>query len=163
MSTQQPLLTLATQVGEKLRAENSYLVTAESCTGGGLGAAITAVSGSSAWYYGGFITYSNVAKINLLNVDPALIETFGAVSEPVAKAMAQGALQYSHATIAFAITGIAGPTGGTDEKPVGTVCFALAKKNERTQMFTQHFPGERAAVRHRAVVYGLNIILQQSL
>jgi nicotinamide-nucleotide amidase len=160
MSTQsQLLIELAESVGKKLAEKKWQLVTAESCTGGGVGAVITEVSGSSVWYDRGFITYSNAAKIEMLGVPAALIAEHGAVSEPVAQAMAQGALQYSNANVSLAITGIAGPGGDTAEKPVGTVCFAWSLKARTIHSETKHFRGARADVRAQAIEYSLITLL----
>ncbi len=114
-------MSIATQVFEQLLKHGHLLVTAESCTGGMVAAAITDMAGSSAVFDSGFVTYSNSAKHQMLGVPNVLLETYGAVSEAVAKAMAQGALKHSNATIAISITGIAGPTGGTETKPVRRV------------------------------------------
>ena len=130
------------------------LATAESCTGGLIAGACTDLVGSSAWFERGFVTYSNAAKTEQLGVDAALIATHGAVSEPVARAMVLGALQHSHAQVAVAVTGVAGPTGGSAEKPVGTVWFGWATPaGVRTEV--QHFAGDRAAVRAATVHHAL--------
>ena len=130
------------------------LATAESCTGGLIAAACTDLAGSSAWFERGFVTYSNAAKTELLGVDAGLIEREGAVSEAVARAMALGALAHSHAQVALAVTGVAGPSGGSAAKPVGTVCFGLAVAG---QVLTEqrHFDGNRAAVRTASVRHAL--------
>ena len=130
------------------------LATAESCTGGMVAAACTDLAGSSAWFERGFVTYSNAAKTQMLGVDAQLIATHGAVSEPVARAMAQGALQHSAAQVALAITGVAGPGGGTDAKPVGMVWFGFAGP-WGVHSEVQHFGGERAAVRQAAALHAL--------
>lgn len=145
---------LAFQIGGKLKAKNWLLTTAESCTGGLAGKYLTDIAGSSAWYDCGFITYSNQAKMRLLQVPQITLETFGAVSEQTAQAMATGALKNSGAHIAVSITGIAGPTGGNAEKPVGMVCFAWATQNT-LQSSTQYFQGNRAQVREQAAHYAL--------
>lgn len=136
-----------------------FLTTAESCTGGLIAAACTELTGSSAWFDRGFVTYSNAAKTELLGVDPQLIETHGAVSEAVARAMVVGALAHSAAQVAVAVTGVAGPTGGSADKPVGTVWFGLAVPG---QVITERclFPGDRAAVRAATVQHGLQRLLQ---
>jgi nicotinamide-nucleotide amidase len=136
------------------------LATAESCTGGLVAAALTAIPGSSDVVERGFVTYSNVAKEEMLAVSPALLRAFGAVSEPVAKAMAEGALNRSHADIAVSITGVAGPGGGTPEKPVGLVHFGLARRNRPTLAAHSIFPGDRAAVRRQAVDQALTMVLE---
>jgi nicotinamide-nucleotide amidase len=136
------------------------LATAESCTGGLVAAALTAIPGSSDVVERGFVTYSNEAKEEMLAVSPALLRAFGAVSEPVAKAMAEGALNRSHADIAVSITGVAGPGGGSPEKPVGLVHFGLARKNRPTLATHRIFPGDRAAVRRQAVDQALTMVLE---
>ena len=130
------------------------LAAAESCTGGMVAAACTDLAGSSAWLERGFVTYSNAAKTQMLGVDAQLIATHGAVSEPVARAMAQGALQHSAAQVALAITGVAGPGGGSEAKPVGTVWFAFAGP-WGVHSEVQHFGGDRAAVRQAAALHAL--------
>jgi nicotinamide-nucleotide amidase len=134
------------------------LATAESCTGGLVAALLTEVPGSSAVVEAGFVTYSNGAKSALIGVPAALIEAHGAVSEPVARAMAEGALSHSTAAIAVAITGIAGPSGGSPEKPVGLVHFALAERGRSTRTVQRRFgnPG-RSQVRHAALVTALEL------
>ena len=119
----------AARLAELLKNRHAMLATAESCTGGGVAYAITAIPGSSHWFDRGFVVYTNESKIEMLGVDASLIKKHGAVSEPVARALAEGSLKHSHADYSLAITGIAGPGGGTDEKPVGTVWFAWAGKN----------------------------------
>ena len=133
-----------------------FLATAESCTGGLIAARCTELAGSSQWFERGFVTYSNAAKTEALGVDAALIERFGAVSEPVARAMAEGALRHSRADVAVAVTGIAGPGGGSADKPVGAVCFAWSLRGGATHSERQCFAGERAAVREAAVRHALN-------
>ena len=130
------------------------LATAESCTGGLIAATCTDLSGSSAWFERGFVSYANAAKQELLGVPAALITTHGAVSEPVARAMATGALAHSRARVAVAVTGVAGPTGGSVDKPVGTVWFGW---NIDGQVTAEHclFPGDRAAVRTATVLHAL--------
>lgn len=136
------------------------LVTAESCTGGWVGQAVTAVSGSSAWYERGYITYSNTAKCEMLGVQQATLDQHGAVSPQTAQEMAIGALNRSHAHISVAITGIAGPDGGTAAKPVGMVCFAWAAQDGLVQQETHYFSGDREAVRRQAVATALQGILR---
>jgi nicotinamide-nucleotide amidase len=142
---------LAKEVGEKLKAKGWMLATAESCTGGWVGQAITSISGSSEWFDCGFITYSNTAKRELLGVKTTTLARHGAVSEATARAMAEGALARGHADIAVAVTGIAGPGGGTLDKPVGTVCFAWIRKNEEATTERRQFVGDREAIRRQAV------------
>lgn len=138
---------LAADVGKALKAAGYKLVTAESCTGGGLGFWITSVPGSSDWYDRGFITYSNQSKVDLLEVSPETINIHGAVSEQTAQAMAEGALKNSQANIAVAITGIAGPDGGNANKPVGTVWIACAGKDMATIAEVDIYTGDRQAIR----------------
>lgn len=146
--------TLAARLGATLLARGEWLAVAESCTGGGVAHAITAIAGSSGWFERGFVTYSNLAKTEMLGVPATTLERHGAVSEATARAMAQGALAHSRAEWSVAITGIAGPGGGSPEKPVGTVCFAWAH-GEGCIAHTRVFPGDRAAVREAAVCYAL--------
>ncbi|MDO8318268.1 CinA family protein [Rhodoferax sp.] len=131
-----------------------FLATAESCTGGLIAASCTDLAGSSQWFERGFVTYSNAAKCELLGIDAALINAHGAVSEAVARAMAFGALARSHAQVAIAVTGVAGPGGGSADKPVGTVWLAWATPMGITSEL-QHFVGDRAAVRHATVQHAL--------
>lgn len=149
-----PLAELVVLLARCLPEKAWKLVTAESCTGGLIAAACTDLAGSSDWFERGFVTYSNAAKIELLGVDPALLQRDGAVSESVARAMAQGALQHSHAQVAVAVTGIAGPGGGSAAKPVGTVCFGFALPGQ-VAVETRRFGGDRAAVRAATVQHAL--------
>jgi nicotinamide-nucleotide amidase len=142
---------LAADVGAVLKARDWLLVTAESCTGGGIGEAVTRIAGSSQWFDRGFITYSNHAKQEMLGVSPQTLLQFGAVSEETAREMALGALTRSRAHIALAVTGIAGPDGGSTQKPVGTVCFAWAVKDGHPVSQTRHFGGGRDEVRRLAI------------
>jgi nicotinamide-nucleotide amidase len=155
------ILARAQQAGRLLQEQRLVLATAESCTGGGVAYAITTVPGSSGWFERGFVTYSNESKVQMLNVAPAYLRDFGAVSEPVARAMALGAIGHSQAQIAIATTGIAGPDGGSDEKPVGTVCFGWAIRRDPTaapwvKTLTRRFDGDRAAVRTESIVEALD-------
>ena len=138
-------------LAEALRARGWKIATAESCTGGLIAAACTAVAGSSDWFERGFVTYSNEAKAELLGVPAALIATFGAVSAEVARAMAEGALAHSHAQLAVAVTGIAGPGGGSATKPVGTVWVALAQAGGAASAELLRLAGDRATVREQTV------------
>ena len=147
-------------LGDALRARGTMLATAESCTGGLIAAACTAVAGSSDWFERGFVTYSNAAKTELLGVDAALIQAFGAVSAEVARAMAEGALAHSKAGIAVAVTGIAGPGGAVPGKPVGTVWFALARRGETTVAERLQLGGARTAVREQTVAHALKRLLE---
>jgi len=142
---------LATALGDALRARGWTVATAESCTGGLVAGAITEVAGSSEWFDRGFVTYSNDAKVALLGVPPALIDQYGAVSEKVARAMAEGALAHSRADAAVAITGIAGPGGATPGKPVGMVCIALVQRGHAATAHTHRYAGTRADVRAASV------------
>jgi len=135
------------------------LATAESCTGGLIAASCTDLAGSSDWFERGFVTYSNAAKTELLGVDAALIERDGAVSESVVRAMAQGALAHSHAQVAVAVTGIAGPSGGSDAKPVGTVWLGWALPSGVVSE-VQHFAGDRAQVREATVQHALKRLVE---
>jgi len=145
---------LCKKLGELCVAKNMRIALAESCTGGNVSALITDVAGSSNWFNGGAVVYSNVAKTHLLDVDKKLIEQDGAVSETTAKAMATGALHKFHADLAVAITGVAGPQGDTTEKPVGTVCFALAD-HKGVDAKTMHFSSGREYVRRSASFFAL--------
>ena len=150
---------LCEQLARELQARGWMLATAESCTGGMIAAACTDLSGSSNWFERGFVTYSNEAKTELLGVDPALIAQHGAVSEVVARAMAFGAVRHSHAQVSVAVTGVAGPTGGTPQKPVGTVWFGFQVDGRLTSE-TLRFDGDRAAVRSASVDHALQRLLQ---
>ena len=150
---------LVEDLATALLARGWMLATAESCTGGLIAGACTDLAGSSHWLERGFVSYSNAAKTELLGVDAALIARHGAVSEPVARAMAQGALQHSKAQCALAVTGIAGPGGGSADKPVGTVWFAWATpQGVRSEM--QRFEGDRAQVRSATVQHSLTVLLR---
>jgi nicotinamide-nucleotide amidase len=144
-------------VADLLLKRGWMLTTAESCTGGLIAATCTDLAGSSAWLERGFVTYSNAAKTEMLGVDAVIIAENGAVSEPVARAMAAGALQHSAAQVAVAVTGVAGPTGGSAEKPVGTVWFAWATPDGLTSE-RQQFDGDRAAVRRATVLHALHTL-----
>jgi nicotinamide-nucleotide amidase len=151
---------LAEKIGARLKARRAVLVTAESCTGGWAAQELTAIAGSSAWFERGFVTYSNQAKQELLGVRAETIERYGAVSEETAREMAVGALERSPGTMALAITGIAGPSGGSKEKPVGTVCFAWAMKDRTAIAETRHFSGDREAVRRQSVEHAFQRVLE---
>lgn len=157
--TQAALERLARQVGAALRQRQAMLATAESCTGGWVAQCLTAIAGSSAWFERGFVTYSNAAKQEMLGVPALLLTQYGAVSEATARAMALGALAHSHADWSLAITGIAGPGGGSAAKPVGTVCFAWAARTGYCAALTRHFAGQRATVRRQAVAAALQGLL----
>jgi len=140
------------------RSKGVLLATAESCTGGLIAAALTAVPGASDVVDRGFVTYSNAAKHEMVGVTMALIEAHGAVSEPVAQAMAEGALNRSRASVAVSVTGVAGPGGGSWDKPVGLVCFGLAQSGQAARTDRQIFPGDRSAIRAAAVLHALGMI-----
>lgn len=158
----QELYELAKKAGEFLKSSNLVLVTAESCTGGLLAGSITDVAGSSAYFDRGFIVYTNDAKHELLEVQNDTLEKFGAVSEGVAIEMALGALKHSHAQLAIAITGIAGPNSDGSDKPVGMVCFAVASLDKEPRSVTKYFDGDRFSVKKEAVRFGLNEIITYS-
>jgi nicotinamide-nucleotide amidase len=147
------------ELGDRLRALGWRLATAESCTGGLIAAACTAVAGSSDWFERGFVTYSNAAKVQMLGVDADLIDRHGAVSEEVARAMALGALAHAPVQLALAVTGIAGPGGAVPGKPVGTVWLALADTAGRLRAERLQLAGDRAAVREQTVSLALQRLL----
>ena len=157
--TDTELDTLARRVGEALAARGWRLASAESCTGGWIAEAVTAISGSSAWFDRGFVTYSNEAKMDMLGVSAQTLAEQGAVSETTVREMAEGALTRSLADVAVAVSGVAGPTGGTAAKPVGMVCIGWAAKTSPTRSLTVNFAGDRAAVRRQTVVRALDSIL----
>ena len=158
VSEQALLAQLSVRVGNRLRDERLMLVTAESCTGGLVAAAITDISGSSHWFERGFVTYSNQAKAEMIGVPAELIDKHGAVSEPVARAMAEGALLNSRAQISLSITGVAGPGGGTPEKPVGMVSFGWSNRLH-TSVETLVFKGDREQIRVQAAAHALRGLL----
>ncbi len=156
---QETLERLAADLGQALMERGWMLATAESCTGGWAGQAITANAGSSAWFDRGFITYSNAAKVDMLGVSSRTLARFGAVSEEIVREMAIGALHHSQAQVALAISGIAGPGGGSDSKPVGTVCFAWASVAGPSETAMRRFEGGRRLVRMQAVDYVFRRVL----
>jgi nicotinamide-nucleotide amidase len=158
MPTDSVVHQLAIRVGNKLRDERLTLATAESCTGGMVATAITDISGSSGWFERGFVTYSNQAKHEMIGVPNEMLDKHGAVSEPVARAMAEGALRNSRAQVSLAITGIAGPGGGTKEKPVGMVVFAWSNRLH-TEVETLVFKGDREQIRVQAAAHSLRGLL----
>lgn len=158
MSISRLLDQLAVQAGIALNEKSLMVATAESCTGGLVAAAITDVAGSSGWFERGFVTYSNEAKSTMLGVPAKLIRDFGAVSEEVAHAMAEGALLNSRAQVALSITGVAGPAGGTPEKPVGMVCFGWSNRIV-TRVETQRFKGDRQQIRRQAAEHAMRGLL----
>jgi len=157
------LLNLSAQLGAALKQRGWTLALAESCTGGMAAQCVTAIPGSSVWFERGFITYSNEAKVEMLGVAEATLQQFGAVSEQTAREMAVGALQHSHARVAAAITGIAGPDGGTAAKPVGMVWFAWATKNGLLRSEIRCFSGDRKAIRRQAVEAVFQGVIQLTL
>ncbi len=153
------LIAIAEIIGQKLKSTGLKLVTAESCTGGWIAQVITEIAGSSAWFDRGFVTYSNTAKIDMLGVDSKTLNTYGAVSAQTAVEMVNGALIHSTADCAIAVTGIAGPEGGTAGKPVGTVFIAWAYKNQPSIVIKKQFNGSRHEIRAqtvKAALQGLN-------
>jgi len=153
------VIEIAQQVGAALKARGIKLVTAESCTGGWVSMALTAVAGSSDWFERGYVTYSNAAKRDDLGVQEETLRRHGAVSEETAREMATGALKRGGGQVALAITGIAGPTGGSAAKPVGTVCFAWAH-GSKISSETRRFDGDRESVRRQSVLHCLQGLLQ---
>ena len=148
-----------TALAQTLRQQGLKLATAESCTGGLIAAACTELAGSSEWFERGVVSYSNEAKTELLGVSEALIAQHGAVSEPVARAMAEGALRHGRAKVSVAVTGVAGPSGGSAAKPVGTVWFGFSVHGQ-THSEVQRFDGDRAAVRQATVAHALQRLLE---
>ena len=146
---------VAQKVASRLKARSAMMVTAESCTGGWVAQELTAIAGSSSWFDRGFVTYSNAAKQEMLGVRAETLSRHGAVSEETAAEMATGALAHSAGSFSLAVTGIAGPTGGTPQKPVGTVCFAWATKGRSPRAETRRFSGDRDAVRRQSVEHAL--------
>jgi nicotinamide-nucleotide amidase len=153
------LLALAAKVGQHFKTQGKTLATAESCTGGGIAMIITEIAGSSAWFECGFITYSNTAKVQMLAVKPSTLEKYGAVSEQTALEMAIGALAYSTADCVIAVTGIAGPDGGSLEKPVGTVFIARCYRNETARGIRKQFFGNRHQIRMQTIQAALEWLL----
>lgn len=149
------LFELALQLGRSLKSKGKKIATAESCTGGWIAQTITEVPGSSAWFDRGFVTYSNAAKMQMLGVKAETLEKYGAVSVQTATEMAIGALTHSDADCAIAVTGIAGPDGGTAEKPVGTVFIAWADKNQDVKVVQKKLIGDRYQVRRQTVMVAL--------
>ena len=145
------LLDLVREAGQLLSQQGLLLVTAESCTGGEVGQWVTSIGGSSAWYDRGFITYSVASKHEMLGVSQSTLRQYGAVSEQTASEMAAGAIGRSHAQVAIAVTGIAGPSGGTPTKPVGMICFAWMIKDGLARAETRYFSGNREEIREQAV------------
>lgn len=159
--SQMELEELAARVGAALAQRGWLMASAESCTGGWVAQAMTAIAGSSAWFDRGFVTYSNAAKCDMLGVSVETLTRHGAVSEAVAAEMARGAVAGSQAQIACAISGIAGPSGGSDSKPVGTVCFAWCLAGGEVKCTTRHLSGDRREVRAQAVGIALEGVLDR--
>jgi nicotinamide-nucleotide amidase len=155
------LVELSQALGSACLQRRLLVATAESCTGGWAAQVITHTAGSSAWFERGFVTYANEAKVEMLGVDTETLAKFGAVSPETAAEMASGALKNSKAMISLAITGIAGPTGGSPGKPVGTVCFAWCRTGAAAETETQIFSGDREAIRRQAVVHALRGLLRR--
>ena len=153
------LFELSVRVGEVLRGRGWMLATAESCTGGWIGECITMVAGSSTWYDRGFITYSNEAKMQMLGVREATLRVHGAVSEHVVLEMARGTLTYSRAQVGVSVSGVAGPGGGTPDKPVGTVCIGWALADGQVRAGDFRFDGDRESVRRQSVVAALRGVI----
>jgi len=160
MFTEKTVQELAQQLGNKLTEAGLVATTAESCTGGGVAYAITEIAGSSLWFDRSFITYSNDAKMQMLEVDGALISKQGAVSEQVVKEMAENAVRLSEADVSVAISGIAGPGGGSAEKPVGTVCFSWYNAHGGEKTETYLFVGDRSEVRTQAIRLALSGLIE---
>ena len=150
---------LAEKVGAALKARRLMLATAESCTGGWIAETVTMVSGSSEWFERGYVTYTYISKREMLGVKEGTLAKHGAVAEEVVREMVEGALARSHAQVAVAVSGVAGPTGGTPEKPVGTVCFAWGMKGGASRTETKHLAGDREAVRRKSVEHALKGVL----
>jgi nicotinamide-nucleotide amidase len=154
------LYSLAVEAGRILTASGRMLVTAESCTGGWVSEAVTMVPGSSQWFERGFVTYTNLAKQEMLGVESATLELHGAVSEPTVREMVAGALMRSRGDVALAVSGVAGPSGGTAAKPVGMVCLAWGLRGREATAVTRHFPGDREAVRRFSVIAALDGLIR---
>nr|WP_216599429.1 nicotinamide-nucleotide amidase [Vibrio hepatarius] len=152
---------MSRQLGELLHQHGLVLTTAESCTGGGVASAVTDIAGSSAWFDRAFVTYSNEAKMEMLGVRESTLQQYGAVSEQTVEEMVLGALAHSRANIGVSISGIAGPGGGSEDKPVGTVCFAWADKNGWLKIETLKFDGDREQVRYQAVETALKVLYEK--
>ena len=161
--TDSELFQLSEKVGQALKAQGATVTAAESCTGGWIAKTLTDVAGSSAWFERGFVTYSNEAKSQMIGVSAVTLEQHGAVSEPVVVEMAVGALRAARASYAVSVSGIAGPDGGSDEKPVGTVWFGVASATGQGVTQRECFSGDRESVRRQATAYALNLLWQQFL
>ena len=151
---------LAERVGRALESRKLMMATAESCTGGWVAEAVTMVPGSSAWFDRGFVTYTNVSKREMLDVRAETLDRYGAVSQQVVREMVEGALRASQAQVALAVSGVAGPSGGTPDKPVGTVCFAWGREGAPVRAETLRLSGDREAVRRQSVLHALGVLLE---
>ena len=151
---------LAAQVGGALKSNGLMLATAESCTGGAVAVAMTDLGGSASWFERGFVTYTNEAKQEMLGVEPDTLQRYGAVSEAVVREMVAGALRHSRAQVALSVSGIAGPTGGSPDKPVGTVWFAWGIKDGQSVAQLHHLAGDRAAIRAQSVRIALQGVIE---
>ena len=154
------LSTLAALAGARLKAAGETLATAESCTGGWVAQSVTAIAGSSEWFERGFITYTDLAKQQMLGVQTVTLQMHGAVSEPTVREMVAGALARSQGHVALAVSGVAGPSGGTPAKPVGMVCLGWGLRGREPICVTRHFPGDREAVRRLAVMAALEGLIE---
>ncbi|GHD95001.1 MULTISPECIES: nicotinamide-nucleotide amidase [Pseudocitrobacter] len=161
--TDSELFQLSEKVGQALKAQGATVTAAESCTGGWIAKTLTDVAGSSAWFERGFVTYSNEAKSQMIGVSAVTLEQHGAVSEPVVVEMAVGALRAARASYAVSVSGIAGPDGGSDEKPVGTVWFGVASATGQGVTQRECFSGDRESVRRQATAFALQLLWQQFL
>lgn len=153
------LYELAERVGKALKAKGMMMASAESCTGGWIAQAVTAVPGSSEWFERGFVTYTYISKREMLGVKSETLDAHGAVSEQTVREMTAGALARSHAQVAVSVSGTAGPSGGTLQKPVGTVCFGWGATGGMVQTAVEHFDGDREAVRRQSVAFALERVL----
>lgn len=154
------LYDLALRTGHALKARDLMLATAESCTGGWIAEAVTMIPGSSEWFERGFVSYTYISKREMLGVRDETLGRYGAVAEEVVREMAVGAIERSHAQVSVAVSGVAGPGGGTPEKPVGTVCFAWMLKGGAPRSETRRFDGDREAVRRQSVEHALRRVLE---
>lgn len=158
-----PLRKLSIVVGQKLQARGLWITSAESCTGGSIAKAITDIAGSSAYFDRSFVTYSNAAKHDMLGVMESTLQAYGAVSEEVVREMAIGALKIAKADLALSVSGIAGPGGGSEQKPVGTVWFGFAQRLGRVLVCKRQFTGDREAIRLQATIFSLQKLLDEFL
>jgi len=157
------IIELSGKLGKVLKEKGLMVATAESCTGGGIAQAITEIPGSSAWFDRGFITYSNLSKVQMLQVKQSTLDQYGAVSEETAEEMVEGALNNSNADLAISVTGIAGPAGGTSQKPAGTVYIAWVEGENTIVCKKFYFIGDRFEIRNQTIIASLNALLNESL